>query len=191
MTHPCASFIRVTWLIPIYVMPQSYASFICFHFFKYRMCVTVWCGVLRCVAVCCSVLQCVAVCCGALQCVAVRKWLRVVATSEGFIVATSEGFISHVAVCCGVLRCVAVCCGHTWMHHIASLQHTATATHCKILQHTTTVWMRHDTLMNASYCKSEWVMSYIWMSHVTHIFTSHVTRVNESYHTHECITLHV
>ena len=54
--------------------------------------------------------------------------------------------------------------------------------------------------MNESCHTYEWVVSYIWMSHVTHVnednspqshtWMSHVARMNESCHTHEWVMSH-
>jgi len=48
---------------------------------------------------------------------------------------------------------------------------------------TSHIWMSHVTHMNESYHTSKWVMSHIWMSHVTHL--------NESRHTSEWVTSHI
>ena len=45
------------------------------------------------------------------------------------------------------------------------------------------IWMSHVTQMNESCHTYEWVMSYIWMSHVTHM--------NESCHTYEWVMSHI
>jgi len=45
------------------------------------------------------------------------------------------------------------------------------------------IWMSHVTHMNESCHTSEWVMSHIWMSHVTHL--------NESCHTYEWVMSHI
>jgi len=45
------------------------------------------------------------------------------------------------------------------------------------------IWMRHVTHMNESCYTYEWVMSHIWMSHVTHM--------NESCHTYEWVMSHI
>jgi len=102
---------------------------------------------------------------------------------------------------------------HIWMRHVTRInescvferqlkmltliQHTATyrntlqhtATHCNILQHTATYCntlqhtathcntLHYRTSISVSWHTYEWVMSNIWMSHVT--------RTNESCHTHE------
>jgi len=56
-----------------------------------------------------------------------------------------------------------------------------------------------------SYHTCEWVMSHIWMSHVTrmneschthewvvsHLWTRHVTHINEARHPHEWVTSHI
>ena len=71
--------------------------------------------------------------------------------------------------------------------------------------------MSHVSLMNESCLTYEWVMSHVWMSHVTHewvtshmnesrhtyewvmshIWKSHVTHMNESRHTCECVMSHI
>jgi len=45
------------------------------------------------------------------------------------------------------------------------------------------IWMSHVTHVNESYHTCEWVMLHIWMSHVTH--------VNESCHTYEWVMSHM
>jgi len=48
-------------------------------------------------------------------------------------------------------------------------------------------WMRHVTHMNESCHTYVWIVSHIWMNHVTYIWMNHVTHINESSHTREWI----
>jgi len=59
------------------------------------------------------------------------------------------------------------------------------------------IWMRQVTLMNASCCTYECVMSDIWMRRchtcewvISHTWISHVRHMNVSCHTHECVMSH-
>jgi len=112
-------------------------------------------------------------------------------------------------------------CNNTLQQHTATThcnntlqQHTAT-THCNntLQQHTSalstwTAYISHATHMNESCHTYEWVMSHIWMSHVTYEWgmpartstpalssqsssTSHVTHMNESCHTCEWVMSHI
>jgi len=52
------------------------------------------------------------------------------------------------------------------------------------------IWMSHVTHMN------DWVMSHIWMSHVTHMNDTYESHMNESCHTYgwityECVVSHI
>ena len=62
--------------------------------------------------------------------------------------------------------------------------------------------LRHVTRTNESCHMYEWVISHIWMRHVTHVagldfwsgsclYMSHVPHMNESCHTHECVVSHI
>jgi len=53
------------------------------------------------------------------------------------------------------------------------------------------IWMSHVTHMNESCRTYEWVMSHIWMSHVAHICMSHVTHMNESCHSYGRVMSHI
>ena len=53
-------------------------------------------------------------------------------------------------------------------------------THDWVMSH---VWMRHVTHMNESCHTHEWVLSHVWMSHVTHL--------NKSCHTYESGMSHI
>ena len=44
--------------------------------------------------------------------------------------------------------------------------------------------------MNGSYHIYEWVMSHIWTT-ISHIWMSHVTHMNRSYHIYECVISHM
>jgi len=111
----------------------------------------VCCSVLQCVAVCCSVLQCVAVCCSVLQCVAVCCILFQCVAEEGLASA-----LQCVAVCCSTLQYVAVCCG---------------VLPC-VAEKGLAKFLCHDTYMNDSRHTCKWVMSHLYMSHVTHMTMS-------------------
>ena len=50
------------------------------------------------------------------------------------------------------------------------------------------IWMCHVTLMDESCHTYQWVMSHIWMSH---IWMSHVKYMDESCHTYKGVTSHV
>ena len=148
--------------------------------------------------------------------------------------------LQHTASCCNTLHHAATHC--ITLHHTASccntLQHTAT--HYKTLQHTATHYtykILHPLVFSPTwyvfvivfYCfllflnvyqdasthlgiagkeschTFEWVMSHVWMSHVkrvneschtykwvmSHIWMSHVTHMNESCHTHEWVKSHI
>ena len=55
------------------------------------------------------------------------------------------------------------------------------------------IWMSHVTHMNESFHTYEWTMSHIWISHVTHMTESchtcmnYVTHMNEPYHRNEWV----
>jgi len=51
------------------------------------------------------------------------------------------------------------------------------------------IWMSHVTHLNESSHTYEWVMSHIWMSHVTHMNKS-FTHMNKSWHAHEWVMPH-
>jgi len=51
--------------------------------------------------------------------------------------------------------------------------------------HACNIWMRDVAHVNESCHKYEWVMSQIWMSHVSHI--NEVSHMNESHHTYEWV----
>ena len=93
--------------------------------------------------------KCRSLYCSVLQCVAV--WCSVLRC-----IAVCRSVLQCAAVYCSVLQCAAVCC--------SVLQCAAVS--CSVLQ-----WMSHVTQTNKSCYTYEWVMSHIWMCHVTHMNT--------------------
>ena len=59
----------------------------------------------------------------------------------------------------------------------------------------TSVSLMHMVCVNSCqalpYHTYEWAMTQMWMSHVTHVLTSHITQMNESCHTYEWIMSHI
>jgi len=53
---------------------------------------------------------------------------------------------------------------HTWMSHVTHMTES-----CHIIP-----WKRHVTHMNESFYIFQWVMSHVWIRHVTCIWSSHV-----------------
>ena len=150
-------------------------------------CVGVCCSVLPCVAMCCSVLQYDTVCCTVLQCVPMCC-----------------SVLQFAAVCCSVLQCMAVCCRmlqyvavHSVLQCVAVCRSMLQRVACKTLRPKV---LNHEFWI-ASRDTYEWVMSHIWMSHVTHmnelchtygwvmshIWMRHITRMNESCHAYEWV----
>jgi len=122
--------------------------------------------VLQCVAVCCSVLQCVAVVCSGLQRVAAGC-----SVLQQHHSALIHQFSSGMCVCSRVCICM-------WVSvHM-----------CVYLYWWWSLCMSHVSHMNESCHTYEWVMSHIWMSHVSHsiphIWMRHASHMNESRHTH-------
>ena len=103
-------------------------------------CVAVCRSALQCVAVCCSVLQCVALCCSVVQCVAARRLL----SRESSHVTNDEPCHTYSESC------------HT-LNRVVSRRGNGTNLF-DLLQ---------GLFMNESCRTSEWVMSGIWMSHVS------------------------
>jgi len=75
---------------------------------------------------------------------------------------------------------LSICMSHT--RHVTNPLYF---THAYIMSH---IWMSHVTIMNESCHTYEWVMPHIWMSHVTimkwvvpHTWMSHVTHMNEAH----------
>jgi len=90
-----------------------------------------------------------------------------------------------------------ICVTHTYIHHVARMDasHQMCVCGCVCVSHQTYewvsdiwewvmshIWMRHVTYMNESCHTYKWVMSHIWMSHVTHM--------DESCHTYGCVMSH-
>jgi len=67
---------------------------------------------------------------------------------------------------------------HTYIPH--THRHEICDTYEWVMSH---IWVSHVTHMNESCHTYEWVMSHIWMSHVTHM--------NESCHTYEWVMSHI
>ena len=130
------------------------------------------------VAVCCSMLQCVAVCCSMLQYVAV-SW-----QAPCMYVMWLLPVLQYVAACCRVLQHVAVCTA-TWtlfkkrVLYVCGVAFAGPPGACHVNESCHTlewvmshIWMRHVTHVNESSCTSEYVMSHARISHVTHRNTS-------------------
>jgi len=109
--------------------------------------------VLQCVAAS-SVLQCIAVCCSVLQCVAVCcSVLQCVAASD---------VLQCVAVCCGVLQCVAVCCRVLQLH----LRNSSRVRSQLRAPYSVPP---NAPVLDESCHTCQGAMSHIWMSHVTRV----------------------
>ena len=71
---------------------------------------------------------------------------------------------------------------------------TSPTTHEWVVSH---IWMRHVTHINESWHTYEWVMSHTWTSPTTHewvmshIWMRHNTLMNESCHTYEWVMSHI
>jgi len=75
---------------------------------------------------------------------------------------------------------------HIWMSHVNTLKWVTShicmsdVTHEWVMSH---IWIIHVTHLNESCHTYEWVISHIWMSHITHM--------NESCHTYEWVMSHI
>jgi len=116
--------------------------------------------------VCCSVLQCVAVCCSVLQCVAVFVEVFVHCVYGGRSVYVSREYFWSRRTRLVVLPCVAVCCTLIWCCNV--LQCVAVAT----IEASLNCQVSFEWEPNLTY---GWVMSHIWMSHVSHTDESCLT----------------
>jgi len=104
------------------------------------------------------------VCCSVLQCVAV-------CCSVLQCLAVCCNALQCVAVCCNVLQCVAMCC--SVLQCVAVLQRVTWL----VLQRTAPISSIQSCHIHA------YMMSHMWTSHVTH--------VNESCHTYERVMTHM
>jgi len=126
-----------------------------------------------------------------------KVWPRWMSTSHHVTwcvcvcVCVTWGVCVCVCVCVCDLRCV---CVYVWLNPVIILHRSHVTyewvtsrirlshvtqmyesryTYKRVISHITEswchVWMSHVTHMDASYHTYEWVMSHIWMSHVTHM----------------------
>jgi len=134
--------------------------------------VALCCSVLPCVAVCCSMLQCVAVCCSALHCVAVTHhsviWHTATRCNH---TATHCNKLQQAATSCNMLQHTHLLICVTWLIVTEWVMSHITDTPVSARDVgwwvTSKIWMSHVTLMNESFHTYEWVMSHLWMSHAT------------------------
>jgi len=78
--------------------------------------------------------------------------------------------------------------------HVNESRHTNESVHCHVthMKQTIVEMLRCSVRMLIVVGHTcEWVMSHMWMRHVTHIWMSHVAHVNESCHTYEWVTSHI
>ena len=159
-------------------------------------CSAVWCSVVQCGAVWCNVMRCAIVCCSMLQRASVHCNTLQHTTSHRIT-------LHHTVTHCSTPQHTATHCNTLQQ---TKLQHTATHYHAHHTCHaytagrvTSHVNIRHIySRVNESYHICEWVMSPIWMRHVTYmneschiyewvmprIWMSHATYMNESCHIH-------
>ena len=126
-----------------------------------------------------------------------QMWLRHVMHATSRTVVLFESWQNAFCRCvtqCIVLQCVAACC--------FVLQNVAEC--CSVLQCSWAASQNYFARMNESCHTCEWVMSHMWMIHVTQmneschthewssdIWMSHVTRMTESRHTYEPVMSHM
>jgi len=161
--------------------------------------------VLQCVAVCCSVLQCVAVCCSVLQCVAVccsvLPWPRMPTNSRRCAIGvpmnesgcTCEWVMSYMWISRCHMRNWALT-NESWHAFFGGGGCATGGCPCHVYERWSRVniwkylnesrrtyervisWMYNESAhMNESSHTPNWVVSQLWVSHVTHM--------DESWHT--------
>jgi len=164
---------------------------------------------LQCVAVCCSVLQCVAVCCSVLQCVEVcysriLGHKLIISCSHGTQGSVRCSVLQSIAVYCCVLQCVAaeydviIRCRHGTPGSVCCVCHSVlqgvevccrelqcVAVHCSVSEsHMDVWWTRYFSTHESRQTNKRVIPHCVCMYCSHHIWISHVTHMNESYHTY-------
>ena len=182
-----------------------------------------WCSVTQCDAVWCSVMQCDAVCCSVLQSKEQTCWVVWCALNP-LAIQILHGcpvfccsVLQRVAACCSVLQRVAAIKSIAWLSFILTNTPGITFWHKNVCRHhifwafhfarpaRTTGWRvgwrvcRSPTIVTwlIRMQIQDWVISHIWMSHVTRLHESRMVRMQVAAicswtiscdMTHSCVT---